>query len=67
MGKREEWSDCGSLTDLKLENILPGDSAVLNLKLSGVNLADAKKAGDEVMVNLHVRMLASAVWAEVWT
>ena len=49
---------------LKLENILPGDSAVLNLKLSGVNLADAKKAGDEVMVNLHVRMLAPAVWAE---
>lgn len=40
---------------LKLENILPGDSTVLNLKLSGVNLADAKKAGDEVMVNLHVR------------
>ena len=49
---------------LKLENILPGDSTVLNLKLSGVNLADAKKAGDEVMVNLHVRMLAPTVWAE---
>ena len=49
---------------LTLENILPGDSTVLNLKLSGVNLADAKKAGDEVMVNLHVRMLAPTVWAE---
>ena len=49
---------------LKLENILPGDSTVLNLKLSGVNLVDAKKAGDEVMVNLHVRMLAPTVWAE---
>ena len=53
-----------AIDSLKLENILPGDSTVLNLKLSGVNLADAKKAGDEVMVNLHVRMLAPTVWAE---
>ncbi len=49
---------------LKLEAVLPGDSVALSLKLTGVNLSGAQKNGDEVMVNLHVRMLSSTVWAE---
>lgn len=49
---------------LKLDAVLPGDSVVLSLKLAGVNLVNAQKNGDEVMVNLHVRMLAPTVWAE---
>lgn len=49
---------------LKLDAVLPGDSVALALKLTGVNLLNAQKNGDEVMVNLHVRMLAPTVWAE---
>lgn len=49
---------------MKLAAVCPGDSMKLELKLPGVNLQKAQKLGDEVLVNLQVKMLESTVWAE---
>lgn len=49
---------------MKLAAVSPGDSLEMVLKLPGLNLQKAQKAGDEVLLNLRVAMLEPTVWAE---
>lgn len=45
-------------------NVAPGDSTILTLKVPGASLAEAAERGEEVMINLLVRLREATSWAE---
>ena len=47
-----------------LPDVKPGDSCTIEIALPGVKLKKAAKAGQEVMLNLHVRQNEATVWSE---
>lgn len=51
-------------SSIKLSRILPEKHSVLTLKLPGASLLKAKQQGDELLLNLFVRIRKSEIWAE---
>ena len=49
---------------LLLDNVLPDDSTTVTLKLNGVDLAQAKEKGEEVLLNLCVRQKNATRWSQ---
>ena len=49
---------------LLLDNVLPDDSITVTLKLNGVDLAQAKEKGEEVLLNLCVRQKNATRWSQ---
>lgn len=49
---------------LKMLNVAPGDSLEFALNLSGVDLKEAAKEGDEVLMNLFVRQCKDTRWSK---
>ena len=53
-----------SSDSMQLAKVAPGDSVLLPLTLKHVRLDKAAKAGNEIMLNLFVRLKNSQPWAE---
>lgn len=53
-----------SSDSMQLAKVAPGDSVLLPLTLKHVRLDKAAKAGNEIMLNLFVRLKGSQPWAE---
>lgn len=54
-----------SATDSLLPgHVMPDDSLAINIKLQGINLSQAQKAGKEVMLNLAVCTKDASTWAK---
>lgn len=54
-----------SATDSLLPgHVMPDDSLAINIKLHGINLSQAQKAGKEVMLNLAVCTKDASTWAK---
>ena len=53
-----------SIGSVSLDDVMPGDSTVVDLKLRGLNLRKAVSKGQEVMLNLYVRTKSASSWAE---
>ena len=49
---------------LPLNGILPDDSLIIKLKLKGVNLVQAQKRGEEILLNLCVRQKNETRWSQ---
>ena len=50
--------------EMQLSAVAPEDSVALTLALPGVELKDAAKKGDEVMLNVYVRQQGATVWSK---
>ena len=53
-----------STDSMQLATVVPGDSVALTLPLKHVRLDKAAKAGDEILLNLFVRLRENQPWAE---
>lgn len=53
-----------TVDSLRLPNVVPDASVDLALKMKEVDLSDAEKNGDEVMLNLYVCAVDANVWAK---